>query len=450
MMSSDFHIFEYLNKEYIINVNDVTVCSFDSKTSALAEKSGNRLSDKSHCQKERPNSKEYLEKRNIPITSIALFVTQLCNLKCIYCYGEHGTYGASSCPAMTEERALLTVDWLIEKSGNFKYLNIHFFGGEPFINFPLIKKIVEYSQRRGNESGKIFIYTVTTNGTLLDDEIINFLHKHSFKVLVSFDGDKETQDRQRPFPDGTGSYDKTIPKIKSLLDKAPETECRATIMEGANPDTVITALRNIGFTSIDTTPASPSLFDLNRGQKHSERNFNETLESIESETENWTLFSKNRNLEELKKLSSSGVLRKYIAAFLNKEKKLFNCHAGISMAAVSCAGDIFPCHRFVGSEEYKMGSIYKKDLLRSPYMQSPTKSVEKCSKCFAKYICAGGCKHDNAGTCGSPFSPAEDMCSLTRRCVELSAYICCNLEKDDAAFLFKNNIIYQKPCPFDF
>lgn len=445
-----FHIFEYLNKEYIINVNDLTVAYLECQTSALAAKSGDRLSGKSHCQGNRPHSKEYLKKGNIPMISIALFVTQSCNLRCVYCYGEHGTYGSLTCPEMTEETAFKTVDYFIEKSGNFKYLNIHFFGGEPFINFSLIKKTVEYSQQRGNACGKVFIYTVTTNGTLLNDEIIDFLKRNKFKVLVSFDGNQEIQDKQRPFHDGSGSYDATIPKIRRLLEKAPETECRATIMEEVNPETVITALRNIGFTSIDTTPASPSLFDIKKGQKHSERNFEKSLKSIEAEAGKWVSLSKNRDLEELKKLSSSGVLRKYIAAFLNKDKKLFNCHAGISMVAISCEGDIFPCHRFVGSEEHKMGSIYAKELLQDAYLQSPVECVEKCSKCFAKYMCAGGCKHDNAGACGSPFSPAEDMCSLTRRCVELSVYVCCSIDKNDAAFLFRNNIVYQKPCPFDF
>lgn len=458
MLIKPFHAFEHLGRKCVINVDNMTanivgeataiaLKDVDDKMKALSELRNNEELEKLELFS---NESSLLKKSDeyIPVSNLALFVTQSCNLRCVYCYGDGGGYGGSG--DMSPEVAMKAIDWLIEQSGKVKSLNIAFFGGEPLMNFPLMKQIVEYASKRGTETDKKFTYSITTNATLLDEEKIAFLKENKVSVLISFDGSEEIQNKQRPFADGSPSYKSTIPKIKKLLENFPETPCRATLLEGIDPLIVKNALKEIGFSSIVVTPASVSLFDKKNGKTHPSRNLKDVQSMIEKESEEWILHTKNRDTEKLKKISSSGMLTPSMTAFLNNEKKYHPCGAGLGMAAVSCAGDIFLCHRFVGSDEYKMGTVFEKGLKRDDYLKSPTECIEKCSKCFAKYFCAGGCKHDNAGSCSSIFSPPEDMCSLTCRVVELAAYTSSILDSEDRAFLVENKIIPQKPCPFDF
>ncbi len=389
-----------------------------------------------------------VKKETIPLTNISLFLTQACNLNCIYCYGAGGKYGSGG--SLDEKTAYQAVDWFIEQSGKQKKIHLGFFGGEPFLNFPMMQAVAEYASKRVREVNKEVDFHTTTNATLLDDEKIAFIEKYDISVLVSLDGPREIQDAQRPFANGKGSYDMAVPKIKKLLEIRPKTPGHAVITDNTDPKLVKKALQEIGFTEVSIKPASASLFDEKSEETRPERDLESVLKLLEQESEKWIEHTKNRDSQLLKKLKSTSQLLHGLLSLLHNTKRRYPCGAGLGMAAVSCSGDIYLCHRFVGIDSYKLGNIFNNDLDRERYQKSPVTFVDKCSRCFARYLCAGGCKHDNIGSCGSIFEPPEDMCRLTCREIELAAYIACQLTDEDRTFLAEHKIVPAKPCPLDF
>ncbi|MEQ8223329.1 MAG: nif11-like peptide radical SAM maturase, partial [Candidatus Eremiobacterota bacterium] len=388
-------------------------------------------------------------KKNIepsPVVNMCLFLTQSCNLKCVYCYGEGGEYGTGG--NMEEKTAFQAVDWMIEQSGKMKKVHTGFFGGEPFLRFPLMKSIVEYARKKTGDAGKKVDFHLTTNGTLLDDEKIAFIKENNINAMISFDGTKELQDTQRPYANGEGSYDSTVPKIKKLLELLPETPGHAVIVGDTDPATVKEAMKEIGFKTISVMPASRSLFA--EDKKKSARDTENLIHDLEHEAETWVNLIRDRDSKALKGLKERGTLYYGIMSLLHNSKKRHACGAGLGLVGVSCAGDIYLCHRFVGQDEYKLGSVFEKHLNREEYQKSPLTVNKLCASCFAKYYCGGGCKHDNAGVCGSISEPSEDMCRIRLRELELSATITSGLNDEDRAFLVEKDIFPPKPCPFDF
>lgn len=383
-----------------------------------------------------------------PIRNIALFVTQNCNLACTYCYGNEGGYGSSG--HMDSATARMAIDWLIKQSGDIKTLGVAFFGGEPFLNFSLMKEVVEYARQRGAESNKDFEFSVTTNGSLLTDRKIVFLKENKINPVISFDGSKEVQDAQRPFKGGQGSYDVIAPKIRKLLDKFPNATARATLKGATKPKEVTTALNNIGFRSTYMTIASPSLFEAPDNKMAEESGSRSMTTDLDVEAEDLLQGIKSRDVVQLRWLKENGGLVPKLTAFLNKEKKYFGCGAGRAYVGVDNKGGVFLCARFVGTNEYKLGNIYKEQLARDRYMYSPIRAVEKCSNCFARYMCGGGCYHENAGVTGAVDKPSVSYCRIMQRSVEMAAYVASQLTDVDREFLSQNGIVRQRSCPFDF
>ncbi len=455
-----FHLFEHQGCRCLVNIEEMRALSVDDNTAVALEKlHANSNADlqvdmTEHLRKlglmtnKSGQSKKAVEKEPVPIVNMALFLTQSCNLDCIYCYGEGGAYGSGG--SLEEKTAYQAVDWLIEQSGKMKKIHVGFFGGEPFLKFPMMKAVTAYAQKRVREVDKTVGFHATTNATLLDDEKIAFIEEQSLSVMVSFDGPREIQDSQRPFANGKGSYDVTVPKIKKLLEKFPQTHAHAVITDHTDPQLVRNALREIGFTEVSVIPASSSLFAEKSGENKPDRDLDGVFKLMEHEAETWIEKTQNRDSQFLEKLVSNSQLYQGLLSFLHNAKRRYPCGAGMGMVGVSCAGDVYLCHRFVGMDVYKLGNVFDHNLDREKYQQSPMVFVEECGKCFARYYCAGGCKHDNAGACGSVFEPSEDMCRLRRREAELAAYVVCLLTDEDRAFLAKHKIVPPKPCLLDF
>ncbi len=460
MRLKPFHLGNHQGHRYMINIEDMQAHPIDEKTANLLQQaSDNGDSFWISQNKEQLKALGLLSQKQkkaaqkglnvpVPIVNAALLLTQSCNLNCIYCYGAGGEYGSGG--SLEEKTAYQAVDWLIEQSGKQKKIHLGFFGGEPFLNFPMMQAVTEYALKRVREVNKAVAFHTTTNATLLDDEKIAFIKKYDISVLVSFDGPREIQDVQRPFANGKGSYDVTVPKIKKLLEICPKTPGHAVITAHTDPQLVKNALQEIGFTEISITLASASLFDEKSEETKPERNLESVLKLMERESEKWIEHTKNRDSQFLKKLKSNSQLYKGLLSLLHNTKRRYPCGAGLGMAAVSCTGDVYPCHRFVGIDSYKLGNVFNNDLDREKYHKSPVTYVDKCSKCFARYYSAGGCKHDNVGSCGSVFKPSEDMCRLKCREIELAAYIACLLTDEDRTFLAEHKIVPNKPCPLDF
>ncbi len=455
-----FHLFEHHGCRCVINIEEMRALSVDDNTAVVLKKlHANSKADlqvdmTEHIRKlglmtnGSGQSKKAVDKEPVPIVNMALFLTQSCNLNCIYCYGEGGAYGSGG--SLEEKTAYQAVDWLIEQSGKMKKIHVGFFGGEPFLKFPMMQAVTAYAQKRVREENKTVTFHATTNATLLDEEKIAFIKEQGLSVMVSFDGPREIQDAQRPFANGKGSYDVTVPKIKKLLEKCPKTPAHAVLTGQTDPQLVKDAIREIGFMEVSISPASSSLFAEKSGKNTPARDLDGMFKLMEHEAETWIEKTQNRDGQFLEKLVSNSQLYQGLLSFVHNAKRQYPCGAGLGMVGVSCAGDVYLCHRFVGMEAYKLGNVFENGLDREKYHQSPVILVEECRKCSARYYCAGGCKHDNAGSCGSVFEPSEDMCRLRRREVELAAYVVCLLTDEDRAFLAEHKIVPPKPCLLDF
>lgn len=383
-----------------------------------------------------------------PVQNLCLLLTQSCNLRCTYCYGDGGTYGTGG--EMDQKTAFQAVDWLMEQSGKVKKLRIGFFGGEPFLKFSLMKAVVKYAQNKAGEYDKKVEFHCTTNATLLDEERIAFIKETPVQVMVSFDGLKELQDKHRPYADGRGSYHSTLPRIKQLLAEMPGTHGHAVAVGDTSSQRIKDSLQEIGFSTVSVIPASPSLFAEGRDREEAPQFLDTKLQELEQEADKWIELTCKREAEALKALLKSSELKNALIYLLHNRKSYHACGAGLGLVAVSCTGEIYLCHRFVGKEEYQLGNIFDQELQREPYLESPVKCNELCSNCFARYYCAGGCKHENAGTCGSFSVPAKGACQIRCKELELAAYVICNLSPEEIAFLMEQEVLPPKPCLLDF
>ena len=455
-----FHLCNHQDHRYMINIEDMQAHPIDERTADLLQQINDngdsfpisqneeQLQALGLLSQKQKKAAQTAAKEPVPIVNAAFFLTQSCNLRCVYCYGEGGEYGHKG--NMEEKTGFQAVDWLIEQSGKVKKIHVGFFGGEPFLNFPLMEKIVDYARKRTHEVDKKVDFHATTNGTLLDEKQINFIQDQDISVMISFDGPGEIQDAQRPFAGGKGSYNFIAPKIKNLLAVRPQTPGHAVLMEGTDPQKVKEALKEIGFTEVSITPASDCMLTCDTKTPKSGRDLHNVLELLEQEADRWLTGIKARDGLALKQLKNSSELYHGLLSFSHNSKRFFPCGAGLGLTGISSAGDVYLCHRFVGMDAYKLGNVFDKHIDRDAYLKSPIGFVKECRDCPARHYCAGSCRYDNAASTGSVFKPPEEMCRLRRREFELSAYLSSRLDEADRAFLQEEDIVPPKPCPLDF
>ncbi|MBM4152545.1 MAG: nif11-like peptide radical SAM maturase [Kiritimatiellaceae bacterium] len=454
------HKFVHRGKRYVLNIEAMLTSMICDETwwalhaapsftfSGLSQEAGRDLQLLDLIASESKDVVESANPTSTPIRNIALFITQNCNLACIYCYGKDGGYGSSG--HMNSTTARMAIDWLIKQSGDVKTLGIAFFGGEPLLNFSLMKKVVEYARQRGSEFNKDFEFSITTNGSLLTDEKIAFLNENKINPIVSFDGSKDVQDTQRPFKDGQGSYDVIEPKIRKLLNTFPNATARATLKGATKPKEVTVALNKIGFRSTHMTIASPSLFEVPDKRMGEECGSQSMTTDLDRDAEDLLQSIKSRDVDRLRWLKENSDLVSRLTAFFNKEKKYFGCGAGRAYVGVDNTGGVFLCARFVGKAEYKLGNVFEGQPSRGKYMNSPIRTVEECKNCFARYICGGGCYHENVGASGAVDKPSVSYCRIMRRSVEMVAYVASQLTDGDRKYLSQSGIVRSRSCPFDF
>lgn len=372
---------------------------------------------------------------DLGVFNIALFVAQECNMNCVYCYGEGGQYAGQG--FMSEETAFTAVDWLMVNSKGTEKLNISFFGGEPLLNFPLIQKTVEYSKRRASEYGKTITYSMTTNGSLLTDEIIIFLRDEKFDVLISFDGPPSIQNSQRPFSDGSPSYPVVYANIQKLLASMPGVQARATVYGDADSFEIGEGLAQAGFMEYTLIKAAPVLLQGGETEGHEKSPFNPSSEKIVSfYDKEWDGF-----LHAVKTRSVAGIFKtvgSLLIPLISGEKKYYNCGVGKGMAGITVSGDIYPCHRFAGVEVMKMGNIdgYKVEGMND-YYRCPVVNMPRCLPCWARYLCGGGCFYENMSRTGDYRIPDETSCAETRAIFEKGISVLTGLDEGDKEYLGK-------------
>lgn len=322
------------------------------------------------------------------ITTICLNVAHKCNMRCRYCYAGHGTYGGAM-SLMTPQIACQAVDFLIEESQKAERCHIAFFGGEPLLNFKVIRSTVRYAKEQGEKHGKKISFGITTNGTLLTDGIVRFLETEKIGLMISIDGPKQVHDRVRVFRAGRGSYDQIVTRAQKVLGKR-SVSARATITR-QNLDTlgIMETLLNLGFSGVFLSPVSTVEDDYALSQQN--------MESIKNQ--NRILVNKlvECALQEHKFFPHLGFIR-----FLQRVHwgaiRVSSCYAGSGYVCIDPAGDIYVCHRFAGVEQFRMGNL--RQGIDRRWQQEFFRVVnvncrEKCPSCWARYLCGGGCCHDH-------------------------------------------------------
>lgn len=359
------------------------------------------------------------KKRQSVLKALCLHVAHDCNISCKYCFageGEyHGTRGLMSLE--TGKRAL---DYLIEHSGTRHNLEVDFFGGEPLMNWEVVKELVAYGREQEKKYNKEFRFTLTTNGILLNDEIMDFCNQEMGNVVLSMDGRKEVNDRMRCSRNGKGSYDIIVPKFQRFVEKRGDKEyyMRGTYTH-YNLDFVSDLLHmaDLGFTELSIEPvvAPP------------EAPYALKEEDLPVILEQYDLLAK-----EMVKREKEGRPFTFYHYMIDLEggpcvvKRISGCGVGTEYLAVTANGDLYPCHQFAGEEKFKLGNVFDgitDESARDEFKLCNIYSRPECSKCFARMYCSGGCAANAMHTTGSITGIYEMGCKIHRARIENALYI---------------------------
>lgn len=353
------------------------------------------------------------------VKAMCLHLAHDCNLACRYCFAGQGKFGGGA-GLMSLEVGMAALDFLIDSAGGRRNVEVDFFGGEPLLNKQVLYRLVEYGKQRGQETGKEIKFTLTTNAVSLDEMTGEFLNRHNMSVVLSLDGRPGVHDAMRPFPGGGGSHAVVSRKIMSFLDSRGYQNyyIRGTYTS-ANLDFAsdVRYLAGLGAKEISVEPvvASPSE-DYALRQEH--------LPALMAEYEDLTAFIMDRikndqpinffhfNID----LDGGPCL----------PKRLSGCGAGNEYLAVDPGGNLYPCHQFVGLEDYLMGDVYhgiKRRELTALFAGAHIYNKEGCSGCWAKFHCSGGCHATARAHSGNIFKPDPIGCALMKKRLECALYL---------------------------
>ena len=356
---------------------------------------------------------KFMERETV-VKAMCLHIAHACNLGCKYCFAGKGEY-CGPAALMSYQVGKDALDYLVKHSGNRHNLEVDFFGGEPLMNWDVVKDLVAYGRSIEKEHNKRFRFTLTTNGTLLNDDILEFANKEMSNLVLSIDGRKEVHDNMRPFRDGRSSYDEILPKYKKAAESRDQMNyyVRGTYTH-FNTDFAadVLHLADEGFQQISVEPvvAQP------------EEPYALTEEDIPVLLEQYDILA-----DEMLKRRKEGRGFNFFHFMIDLEggpcvyKRLSGCGAGCEYVSVTPWGDIYPCHQFVGQDDYKLGSIYdgiqKKDLQKK-FHDCNVYSKPDCSNCFARYYCSGGCMANSQHFTGDIYGAYKVGCELQRKRIE--------------------------------
>lgn len=359
------------------------------------------------------------KKRKTVVKALCLHIAHDCNLACKYCFAGEGEYhGARS--LMSYETGKKALDFLIANSGNRVNLEVDFFGGEPLMNFQVVKDLVAYGRSKEKECHKKFRFTLTTNGILLDDDVMEFANKEMANVVLSIDGRKEVHDFMRPTRNGKGSYDLIIDKFKKMAEKRNQTNyyVRGTFTHyNLDFSKDVLHLADLGFKQISAEPVvAPD-----------EQPYAIKEEDLPKLFEEYDILAR-----EMVKRQKAGKGFHFFHFMIDLTggpclyKRLSGCGSGTEYLAVTPWGDLYPCHQFVGIEEFKLGNvdtgIEKKELV-DEFKLCNVYAKDKCKDCFARFYCSGGCAANSYNFHGNLLDAYDIGCELERKRVECAIMI---------------------------
>ena len=352
--------------------------------------------------------------RNPVVKAICLHVAHDCNLACSYCFAEEGEYHGPR-GLMSAEVGKAAIDFLVKNSANRHNLEIDFFGGEPLMNFDVVKEVVEYARSIEKEANKNFRFTITTNGVLLDDEKQKYINENMYNVVLSLDGRKQVNDNVRKTHTGKGSYDLITPKFQKLAETRDQQNyyVRGTFTRH-NLDFAkdVMHLADLGFKQISVEPVVAPLDMPYALQEEDIPGLCAEYESLARDILQRKKDDKDFNFFHFNIDLSQGPCA---------HKRLAGCGTGTEYLAVTPEGDLYPCHQFVGMPEFKMGDVYTGIIntdIREEFEVCNVYSKPKCKDCWAKFYCSGGCIANSYNFHNDIHDVYEIGCELQRKRVE--------------------------------
>ena len=359
------------------------------------------------------------EKTSGVIKALCLHVAHTCNLNCAYCFASQGKYHGERA-LMSFEVGKRALDFLIENSGSRRNLEVDFFGGEPLMNFDVVKELVAYARSIEKEKGKNFRFTLTTNGLLIDDDVIDFANRECANVVLSLDGRKEIHDRYRVDYAGNGSWERIVPKFQKLVEARGG---KGYYMRGTfthrNPDFLkdIQTMLDLGFTELSMEPVVTAPGD---ESELTEKDLPIVLEQYEKLAE--LMLERDRE----------GRPFTFYHYMIDRTggpciyKRISGCGSGTEYMAVTPTGELYPCHQFVGEEAFRLGDIWNGVTNREKQCEFASCNVyarPDCSDCWAKLYCSGGCAANAYHSTGSVTGVYKYGCELFRKRMECAIMV---------------------------
>ena len=359
------------------------------------------------------------KKRPTVVKALCLHIAHDCNLACQYCFAEEGEYHGRRA-LMSFEVGKKALDFLIANSGNRRNLEVDFFGGEPLMNWQVVKDLVAYGREQEKLHDKKFRFTLTTNGVLLNDEVMEFCNREMGNVVLSIDGRKEVHDKMRPFRKGAGSYDLIVPKFQQFAESRHQDKyyVRGTFTHyNLDFSEDVLHLADLGFKQISVEPvvAEP---------KESYAIREEDLPKLFEEYDKLAV--------EMIRRHKSGEDFNFFHFMIDLEggpcvaKRLSGCGSGTEYLAVTPWGDFYPCHQFVGNEKFLLGNVDEGILntdIRDEFKCCNVYAKEKCRKCFARFYCSGGCAANAYNFSGDICGAYDIGCELQKKRIECAIMI---------------------------
>ena len=349
------------------------------------------------------------------IKALCLNIIHDCNLKCKYCFAEEGEYKGKR-KMMSVEVGKKAIDFVIKKSGPRRNIEVDLFGGEPIMAFENIKEIVDYAREQEKLFNKNIRFTMTTNATLLNDDIMEYIDKNMGNIVLSIDGRKDVNDSVRVRYDGSGTYDSIMPKIKKMVDKRDKSKqyyVRGTFTRN-NIDFFedVMALANENFDEISVEPVVlPDDHEL----------------SLREEDLSTIFLQYDKLYSEMLKRHSEGNAFKFYHFNIDLQggpcvyKRISGCGAGHEYVAITPDGEIYPCHQFVGNKDFLLGNIYDETVdekLSKEFRSAHIYNKPLCKECWARFYCSGGCQANNFNFNGDIHIPYEIGCKMQKKRIE--------------------------------
>ena len=348
------------------------------------------------------------------VKALCLHIAHTCNLNCSYCFASQGKYHGERA-VMSFEVGKRALDFLVENSGTRRNLEVDFFGGEPLLNFEVVKQLVAYARSIEKAKGKNFRFTLTTNGVLIDDDVIDFANREMSNVVLSLDGRKEIHDRFRVDYAGKGSFDKIVPKFQKLVEArgGKNYYMRGTFTH-ANPDFLedIKVMLDLGFNELSMEPVVCAASD-------PAELTDEDAVVVKKQYEDLAMLMLERHKE-----GRPFTFYHYMIDLKGGPciyKRISGCGSGTEYMAVTPWGDLYPCHQFVGDEKYKLGDIYlgvTNKTAQDEFASCNVYARPECRSCWARLYCSGGCAANAYHATGSVKGIYEKGCDLFKKRME--------------------------------